>query len=219
MLDKLMEAQKEVVRANNLEECYLRPIAFYGSEKMGVSPKGAKVHVAIAAWPWGTYLGDDGEWYEEYATDQVSRVTSDLLFALYNHAFGLYYTEQLQGSQIPDPVDRLRADCRHYVLWGLAHPKLYELMYILDVPMDVIAREQCVDIGRRSFEVLREVVGRAVAAGRLRIKDTELATTLLWNLLHGIVSLILKRRVLVRPEELHRTVDAMIDTELLLLVR
>jgi branched-chain amino acid aminotransferase len=56
----LMEAQKEVVRANNLEECYLRPIAFYGSEKMGVSPKGAKVHVAIAAWPWGAYLGEEG---------------------------------------------------------------------------------------------------------------------------------------------------------------
>jgi branched-chain amino acid aminotransferase len=56
----LMEAQKEVVRANRLEECYVRPIAFYGSEKMGVSPKGAKVHVAIAAWPWGAYLGVDG---------------------------------------------------------------------------------------------------------------------------------------------------------------
>ena len=55
----LMEAQKEVVRANNLEECYLRPIAFYGSEKMGVSPKGASVHVAIAAWPWGAYLGPE----------------------------------------------------------------------------------------------------------------------------------------------------------------
>ena len=35
----------------------MRPIAFYGSEKMGVSPVGAKVHVAIAAWPWGAYLG------------------------------------------------------------------------------------------------------------------------------------------------------------------
>jgi branched-chain amino acid aminotransferase len=56
----LMDAQKEVVRANRLEECYVRPIAFYGSEKMGVSPKGAKVHVAIAAWPWGAYLGADG---------------------------------------------------------------------------------------------------------------------------------------------------------------
>ena len=48
-----------MVRANGLEACYLRPIAFYGSEKMGVSPMGAKVHVAIAAWPWGAYLGPD----------------------------------------------------------------------------------------------------------------------------------------------------------------
>jgi len=56
----LIEAHKEVVRANKLESCYLRPIAFYGSEKMGVSPRGAKTHVAIAAWPWGAYLGEDG---------------------------------------------------------------------------------------------------------------------------------------------------------------
>ena len=54
------EAHKEVLRANNLESGYLRPIAFYGSEKMGVSPKGAKVHVVVAAWPWGAYLGEDG---------------------------------------------------------------------------------------------------------------------------------------------------------------
>ena len=55
--DEVMAAHKEVVRANKLEECYIRPIAFYGSEKMGVSPKGTSVHVAIAAWPWGAYLG------------------------------------------------------------------------------------------------------------------------------------------------------------------
>jgi branched-chain amino acid aminotransferase len=58
--ETLMAAQKEVVRANNLESAYIRPIAFYGSEKMGVSPKGAKVHVSIAAWPWGAYLGEEG---------------------------------------------------------------------------------------------------------------------------------------------------------------
>src|SRR5450759_699183 len=58
--EQLMAAQREVVRANKLESCYLRPIAFYGSEKMGVSPVGAKAHVAIAAWPWGASLGEDG---------------------------------------------------------------------------------------------------------------------------------------------------------------
>ena len=58
--ETIIEAHREVVRANKLESCYMRPIAFYGSEKMGVSPRGAAVHVAIAAWPWGAYLGADG---------------------------------------------------------------------------------------------------------------------------------------------------------------
>ena len=58
--EQLAEACREVVRENKLESCYVRPIAFYGSEKMGVSPKGASVHVAIAAWPWGAYLGPEG---------------------------------------------------------------------------------------------------------------------------------------------------------------
>jgi branched-chain amino acid aminotransferase len=58
--EQIVEAQREAVRANKLDSCYLRPIVFYGSEKMGVSPKGAKVHVAIAAWPWGAYLGEEG---------------------------------------------------------------------------------------------------------------------------------------------------------------
>jgi branched-chain amino acid aminotransferase len=55
----LIEAQKEVVRANKLDSCYIRPLAFYGSEAMGVSAKGVSVHVAIAAWPWGAYLGPE----------------------------------------------------------------------------------------------------------------------------------------------------------------
>jgi len=54
------EAQRQTVRANKLESCYLRPLAFYGSEKMGVAARGNTVHVAIAAWAWGTYLGEEG---------------------------------------------------------------------------------------------------------------------------------------------------------------
>ncbi|MDH4396680.1 MAG: branched-chain amino acid transaminase [Limnobacter sp.] len=58
--EQIMDATGEVLRANKLESAYIRPIAFYGSEKMGVSPRGAGVHVAIAAWTWGAYLGDEG---------------------------------------------------------------------------------------------------------------------------------------------------------------
>ncbi len=58
--DQVIEAQKEVVRANKLESCYLRPIAWIGDKKLGVSPKGNTIHLAIAAWEWGAYLGEEG---------------------------------------------------------------------------------------------------------------------------------------------------------------
>lgn len=58
--EQVVAAQKEVVRANALKSCYLRPIAWIGSEKLGVSPRGNTIHLAIAAWPWGAYLGEEG---------------------------------------------------------------------------------------------------------------------------------------------------------------
>ncbi len=58
--DQMVEAQKEVVRVNKLDSCYIRPIAWIGSEKLGVSPRGNTIHVAIAAWSWGAYLGEEG---------------------------------------------------------------------------------------------------------------------------------------------------------------
>jgi branched-chain amino acid aminotransferase len=55
----LFEAQRAAVRENNLESGYLRPMAFYGSEALGIAAKNLSVHVIVAAWPWGTYLGKD----------------------------------------------------------------------------------------------------------------------------------------------------------------
>ena len=59
-LEQVEEAQKQVVRENALESCYLRPLTWIGSEKLGVSPKGNQVHLMVAAWPWGAYLGEEG---------------------------------------------------------------------------------------------------------------------------------------------------------------
>jgi branched-chain amino acid aminotransferase len=59
-IEELVQATKDLIRANELEECYIRPIAFYGYGVMGLNPTGAPVQVVIAAWPWGTYLGEKG---------------------------------------------------------------------------------------------------------------------------------------------------------------
>jgi branched-chain amino acid aminotransferase len=54
------EAQRAAVRENNLESAYIRPMCFYGSEGMGLRADNLQVHVMVAAWAWGAYLGEDG---------------------------------------------------------------------------------------------------------------------------------------------------------------
>ncbi len=55
--EDLMSVQKESVKVNNLDNAYIRPICFYGNEGMGLRADNLKVHVAIASWDWGPYLG------------------------------------------------------------------------------------------------------------------------------------------------------------------
>lgn len=54
---EMIEAQKTVVRDNSLETAYIRPLFFYGSEGMGLRADNLRVHAAVAAWEWGSYLG------------------------------------------------------------------------------------------------------------------------------------------------------------------
>jgi len=58
--EQLEAAVVDTVRANRLEACYIRPIAFIGAGEMGLYVKENPIHVAVAAWSWGTYLGDEG---------------------------------------------------------------------------------------------------------------------------------------------------------------
>lgn len=57
--ETIKQAQLSAIRENKLESGYIRPIAFYGSEAMGISAKTLSTHVVVAAWPWGAYLGQE----------------------------------------------------------------------------------------------------------------------------------------------------------------
>ncbi|CAM8641136.1 IlvE Branched-chain amino acid aminotransferase/4-amino-4-deoxychorismate lyase [Comamonadaceae bacterium] len=58
--EQVNEAQCAVIRENKLESGYLRPLTWIGDKKLGVSPKGNTIHLMVAAWPWGAYLGEEG---------------------------------------------------------------------------------------------------------------------------------------------------------------
>ncbi|PRB84064.1 branched-chain amino acid transaminase [Pseudomonas sp. MYb185] len=57
--EEINEACRAAVRENNLETAYIRPLAFYGSEGMGIRADNLRVHVVIAAWYWGAYMGEE----------------------------------------------------------------------------------------------------------------------------------------------------------------
>ena len=60
-LEKLREATHELIRVNKLNSCYIRPVAFRGYGEMGLFPLNAPVDIFIAVWPWGAYLGEEGQ--------------------------------------------------------------------------------------------------------------------------------------------------------------
>jgi len=59
-LEQAIQAQIDVVRANGFDSCYIRPLTWIGDKKLGVSPRGNTIHLMVAAWPWGAYLGEEG---------------------------------------------------------------------------------------------------------------------------------------------------------------
>ncbi|WP_027469038.1 branched-chain amino acid transaminase [Deefgea rivuli] len=58
--EEINAAHIAVIKENGLKSGYMRPMAFYGSEKLGIAPPKKDVHIIVAAWPWGAYLGEDG---------------------------------------------------------------------------------------------------------------------------------------------------------------
>jgi len=78
--ETLTHATKELIRRQDLPSCYIRPIAFYGYDRLGLNPEGIPVQVAVAVWPWGAYLGEEvieegadvtvSSW-RKYGSDQI----------------------------------------------------------------------------------------------------------------------------------------------------
>lgn len=118
--DELSAAQLQVVRENKLESAYIRPVVFYGSEAMGLHAHDLTVHVAIAAWTWGSYLG------EENITKGIRVKTSSFSRHHVNSAMtkakanGPYFNSMLAVTEANKAGydEALMLDCRGFVSEG-----------------------------------------------------------------------------------------------------
>lgn len=147
------------------------------------------------------------------------RDKDDIVYQLYNIAFGKFYEKQLEWNNIADPLERLRHGCKHYVEWGIQNPKLYDLMFILEIPMNVIEEKNCQDNGLRSFDELKKLLAECIAADKIKIKDAELAAMMCWNMIHGVTSLLIKKRIVIAHEAVAQMTDAILDTYFLLVAK
>jgi branched-chain amino acid aminotransferase len=97
--EELTEATLELVRSQGFESCYIRPIAFFGYDSLGVSPGDCPTQVAIAVWPWGTYLGEEA--IEDGVSVMVSswRKHASSQVPTTSKTTGLYVNSLLAGEE------------------------------------------------------------------------------------------------------------------------
>lgn len=126
---------------------------------------------------------------------------NEILYDLQVDGFEKLYKKQQEVLTIEDPWQRLRQHGRVYVNFALENPEYYDLMFIIRGPAKKIKEQQDWEVGFRSYEFLKENVIACMEAGHLIETYPDVATFSFWALTHGIVSLIIRDRSIMFPEE------------------
>jgi branched-chain amino acid aminotransferase len=175
-LAELRAATHELIAANDLRECYIRPIAFRGYGQMGINPLEAPVEVSIAVWPWGAYLGDEGKTRGIRAkVSSWRRIPHDALIP-HAKACGQYLNSALAKIEATKAgyQEAILLDSRGFVCEGSGE-NIYALCdgQILTPPqtagiLDGINRKSIIRIAR---DLGHEVVERDIARAELYLAD------------------------------------------------
>jgi AcrR family transcriptional regulator len=126
---------------------------------------------------------------------------NEILYDLQNEGFEMLFKAQQEVLAIEDPWDRLRQHGRVYVNFALENREYYDLMFIIRGPAKKIKEQQEWEAGFRSYDFLKENVVSCMKAGYLPEANHDVATFAFWSLTHGIVSLIIRDRCIMYPEE------------------
>lgn len=114
-----------------------------------------------------------------------------IFFALQEEAFTHFYKafEDIRISEVKG-FQKLRKMGRKYIDFGLNHPHLYELMFILKPPMKAAeALDPEWNIGQKNYDLLKEAVAECMEEGSIRLEEVESGAFMIWSMVHGLVAL------------------------------
>ena len=165
-VEELDAACREVLKANDLTDAYMRPLAWRGSEQMGVSAQRAQIHVAVCAWEWGAYFGDEAAKKGVRLDISAWRRPAPYTAPTESKAAGLYMicTLARHQAQAKGFDDALMFDWRGRVAEGTGANAFFVRDGVIHTPipdcfLDGITRRTVIDLARRRGI---EVVERAI---------------------------------------------------------
>ncbi|MBA3576254.1 MAG: branched-chain amino acid aminotransferase [Sphingomonas sp.] len=164
--EEISAACREVLKANELADAYMRPVAWLGSERMGVSPSGTKTHLAIAAWEWGKYFHPDKARDGIRLTIAPWRRPAPYTAPVHSKASGLYMIAMLSRKHAEDTGfdDALMFDWRGQVAEATGANAFFVRDGVLYTPtpdcfLDGITRRTVIGLARnRGIEVVEKAI-------------------------------------------------------------
>jgi AcrR family transcriptional regulator len=135
-----------------------------------------------------------------YFTDKDS-----IFYALHVEGFEILYKKQVSSQSINDPRERLLAQGKAYIEFALENQEYYDIMFIMRESIELICRQEDKDWthGQRSYDLLRRNVSECQSAGMFKNQNVESVAFLLWSIVHGIASIIIRRGSAMKKLDIH----------------
>jgi len=125
----------------------------------------------------------------------------EILYTLHNIAFEKFYVELSKSNRIKNPLERLKKIGKLYINFALSNPQYYDLMFIMNSPIRKVLSEEDWTVGLKSFQIIKDCVTDCINEGYFKKGNPDTAAFSMWSYVHGIVSLIIRKRCMMIPDK------------------
>jgi AcrR family transcriptional regulator len=126
---------------------------------------------------------------------------NDIFYALHGEAFKIFNSAIASIVTIKDPLERLFTLGEKYMEFAFSHPKYYDIMFIIESPMQCDENSEDWKEGESALKFLESIVSECVEQGHFKNQSTTILSFSIWSYMHGMCSLALRDRMRMYPEE------------------